>query len=570
LVAVTSRARFWCVAALVACSCFSCTSSCNDHPPGGDPPTGGNQEHEFASNGMSRRGGARRPSLVPGIPTDRMALGDGFNSATGEAGARCVAFNPDPEQDAAQVFTASGSQGQKVTYRFEELSDLQQLQKNLRVDASVSFGFGVFSTDASYDFISSGRFSKYRNYIYTEVRVENPFQMLRQKVLTPEAVQWAAQGSTEFVQHCGDEFISGRQTGGDMVAVIEFESNSAEEQQATQASISASLALFGSGDANYADAIRQLQSNRRTRVFVIRNGGQGEIPDIGALARAGRTFPCSVAPLTTGSPQAMQGCPPAAPPSPAPGQPTVTSPNPTTPTAPVLISLGGSAYSTVSNLPSSLSFNVVRDQARTLAKLGEWLEKAYTNRGDLQYVFDHSAQFVVDGGREALHAAWRQNENIISELMTAGNNCHDNSMHCTLPDPPDFPTFEAKPAPVPAQPATANPPAPRCDDQWVRGEGGRDFAEIFTVPHDEIGAPPNGRLNLTNQESGRIYQVDYQCTVLAMRVNVFNACNSVGHQTTIVDDGRGFTWSSGPRYSVQFTWQDKFTAKYEKLKTVCH
>src|SRR5881394_2674596 len=61
-----------------------------------------------------------KSALLTDIPSDRMGLGDGLNTATGEPGSRCVVY--DPNDDANQVFTASGSEGQRTTYRLERVT----------------------------------------------------------------------------------------------------------------------------------------------------------------------------------------------------------------------------------------------------------------------------------------------------------------------------------------------------------------------------------------------------------------------------------------------------------------
>lgn len=148
------------------------------------------------------------------IPSDRLLLGQGFNSLSAEKGALCVDY--DPNNDAAEVTTTVGSPdtaGQHTEYRLEQISSLETLKKAENIDASASFGFGIFSADASASFISSGEFTQYNNFVFVQVKVLNAFQQLKRRVLRPPALAWARQGANTFVDHCGDEYVYGRQMG---------------------------------------------------------------------------------------------------------------------------------------------------------------------------------------------------------------------------------------------------------------------------------------------------------------------------------------------------------------------
>ncbi len=48
-------------------------------------------------------------------------------------------------------------------------------------------------------------------------------------------------GVDVFVDHCGDEYIYGRQTGGDFTAIIRFSSTSQADQQTVSGTINGAI-----------------------------------------------------------------------------------------------------------------------------------------------------------------------------------------------------------------------------------------------------------------------------------------------------------------------------------------
>ncbi len=144
-------------------------------------------------------------------------------------------------------------------------------------------------------------------------------------------------GVDVFVDHCGDEYIYGRQTGGDFTAIIRFSSTSQADQQTVSGTINGAIGPFGGSSVDFTNSLQKLQSISSSRVLVTRNAGLGPIQGVSGLLDAVRKFPDDVK------------------------------------AHPVLISLATDPYKNVDNVPGNLSFNVVRDEARSLAKLASWV-----------------------------------------------------------------------------------------------------------------------------------------------------------------------------------------------------
>jgi hypothetical protein len=342
------------------------------------------------------------------LATDRLSIGDGYNSATGDPGGNCVAFNPSNE--ASELYVPGGVAGQRTLYDLYEITTLEQLKTSLNVSASASFDWGIFSGDASYQFMRSGTLNSYSNYLFVRVRVANPTEIIKRKSLSSSALQYASQG--RFFQTCGNEFIYARTTGGDLTALVEFSSNSTTEHEQVSTSVNLAVNGFlasGGGGVAMSQALDQLKSVSRTRVHIIRNGGLGDIPDLSALKTAALAFPKSV--------QLVSG-------------------------HPVVALLLTQPYTTTDNLPADLNFDLVRYQMDTLPRLAAWLDDAYKIRGDLKYILDHSSQFFIK--TSDVSVLWNKNEDLIQSLLSTAEVCRTAPQTgCKLPPPPDFADIQA-------------------------------------------------------------------------------------------------------------------------------
>ena len=493
----------------------------------------------------------------PDVPTDRLLIGQGLNSATGEQGALCVAYDPDKE--ASELTSAAGNEaGQKVSYVLQQVTSIESLKKAAKVDASASFGWGVFSSDATASLISSGEFTQYNNFVYAEISVYNAFQALKSRNLRAQpALAWAKAGPDVFVDHCGDEYIYGRQTGGDFAAIIQFSSTNESDQQTVSGAINIAIAPFGGGSADFMSALQKLQRISTSRVMVVRNGGMGDIPDVADLVEAVRKFPDAVK------------------------------------AHPVVIGLATDSYKNVDNIPRNVTFGVVTNEARTLAVIAGYLDQAYQNRANLTFIIRNPTQFVINSPAD-LTKAWNENEQIITDQLDKATSCHDDAPKCgKAPAPPSFPTF----APQRTGSGPESPPKdPQYDLRWVtQDEHGRPYAQTFVIDqyrnYKNGGYVDQGSFYLTDQQ-GSIQSVDYTCddtpnswvcgndypwdaTFTDMQ---FGRADFKRGYIEILGGGLGFNFhrklnsynqNFGANIARTDHWVEKYVAHYAKQQRVC-
>jgi hypothetical protein len=482
--------------------------------------------------------------LTTPIHSDLAAIGEGYNSATGDGGGKCVEF--DPQQARSQLATASGSTAPKVIFELKQITSFEELKEALQVDTKISLGFGFFSSDASLKFMSTGSYSKYNNYVFVNVDVQNPSESLIRSSLTSSALDYARDGIDTFVSSCGDEYVYARRTGGQLTAMLRFSSSSDAEQKAISGSINASLGVFASGQANFAQTIDSLKTISNLTLQVIRNGGLGDLPNVDALKDAALKFPDRVSGPS--------------------GSPT-------------LYALYSRPYSTVDNLPRNLrDFGFIRNQSQTLAVFAGWLDKAYQTRGNLKYIYENRSQFQVSPPT-ALDDAWKANEKIISDTLDIALHCHDQPRQkCAVPPPPTFidisifnRTGGASPSPTPQG-------QPEYGFQWVREHGGRRISQQFQVKQSRDQFQSQGAFYLGDLE-GKIYQIDYNCsapsyTDVCNRSRRMHELRSNAGDTEIINDGRGFNWYRRYDHDMSergpdINWTETYTAYYELYERVC-
>lgn len=380
------------------------------------------------------------------IPSDRLLIGTGYNSATGEKGGAVVAFNP--ARAAQELAMAAGDEpGQRVTFHLHQISQTQQLKDALGVSAAVSFGFGIFSSDASYSFIKTGSFSSYSSYLMVDVRVRNAAEVLRHARLTQPAMQYIRAGGVRFREFAGDQYVYGRITGGQFTAIVAFQSKSSAEQVDVQREVSAAVAGFGGGEAQFSSALQRLESISNTEVFLIRDGGIEAVPDIAGLRAAALAFPQIVARRRN----------------------------------PALVALLTDSYASVENLPNNFpSLEDVRRQSETLGVIAPLLDRCYRYRADLLYADLHRDEFVPFE-RADFDAAWDINEGNITALIgTAARVKADPQT--PAPRPPEQPTFR------PERRSSAPPPPPPSTTP--------EFKKIYPWDRTFIGRVPNGGIGI--------------------------------------------------------------------------
>jgi hypothetical protein len=177
-----------------------------------------------------------------------------------------------------------------------DVTSEDDLARSLGVSANASFGNGVFSADASVQYLSSTKLTSYSSYLLVTSSNQNARQLLTHYTLTNEAKSALRSGLPQFVKLCGDQYVSGLVTGGSISAVLSASSSTTAEQEDASATLHAA-GFGGSLDASVKSKLQTYQDNGRLNIQIIRQGPAeawpaGTVTDLISYAQA---FPAKVA-----------------------------------------------------------------------------------------------------------------------------------------------------------------------------------------------------------------------------------------------------------------------------------
>jgi hypothetical protein len=233
----------------------------------------------------------------PDSPIVHEAPGQGYDSFTGR---RCDY----PLQPAPLGNVPASTTGQQVVYAIRSIASATELRQKIGVPAESSFpGFGV-NASAKAKWSRGQATSGFSPYLLVKITVRNSKLRLGDFRLNADAMSlvWSPDFLKQFFRRYGDCFISDYVTGGEFLALYEFQTGSARERQEVSAKV-AGISGIWSGNGEFARNMDALDVSADVRLSVFIDGGQEALPAFepdGVLDFA-RKFPKAVDPIT-GSP----------------------------------------------------------------------------------------------------------------------------------------------------------------------------------------------------------------------------------------------------------------------------
>jgi hypothetical protein len=215
-------------------------------------------------------------------------------------GSKCVEYSePLPIQPP--------SPPQTMSLDLDQGSSFQQFFEKQNLSASASFGYAGFSADASYAMMSQSQMSKFSEYLRITVSVENQRTLLDVSKIkwTPFGLSARTQGT--LYDQCGDGFVIGSITGGDLSVVYNASSETTSEQQTSAATLNAaysSIGAQGSLGAAVGSELDKMNTEGKLKVTILREGPNEALTGLSpqALISYALTYNKQVAttPWTTG------------------------------------------------------------------------------------------------------------------------------------------------------------------------------------------------------------------------------------------------------------------------------
>lgn len=225
----------------------ACAATSNDQETGPEPTASAAQALDFESDW-----------------TNLHRVGGGWDSLTDDPRGDCIVLGPLLDNNP----TATGN---TVVWSISYTKDSNELRKALSVSASASLkaGFGSGSVKARYaESVATNHFSVYA---LARVNVLKSSRSMRNVFMTPGNATLVENGKLDiFRRRCGDRFVVGEQSGGELVGVFEFAADSLQKRQELEATVKASSGTW-SAKGSFASSVERLvqsSSIRTTSSFV--------------------------------------------------------------------------------------------------------------------------------------------------------------------------------------------------------------------------------------------------------------------------------------------------------------
>jgi hypothetical protein len=171
---------------------------------------------------------------------------------------------------------ATGADGNVSTFSIQYINDAQELHKVMNVSAAAKFsalGGGGASAKASY--ANQVNVNQYSVYAFVSVNVQKGAKMYRNVNLKNAVAKYVEDPSfsaDQFRKRCGDRFIVGQKTGGELTAVIEIKASSRSEKEEISASVKGNSGVWNAS-ANFASSLQKLNSKHSMSINAFKAGG---------------------------------------------------------------------------------------------------------------------------------------------------------------------------------------------------------------------------------------------------------------------------------------------------------
>jgi hypothetical protein len=228
----------------------------------------------------------------PRVPAGNslLEMGRGYDSITSSPKSFCITNR----EEATPQTIPNTSEGQ---FAISHETSSSHLASTLHMTADATFGIGVFSGNASGSYFDSKNTSMYAERLLVSNSSWNERTLLKQLPvgLTKDAQVALSQGPEAFRELCGDEYIEGKITGGELTALFTLETNSQDEQSRIHGDFSAS-ATTNSVSASLDQSLNSYSDSKRLDISILRKGPAEDYSNLkpSDLIEAVRTFASKV------------------------------------------------------------------------------------------------------------------------------------------------------------------------------------------------------------------------------------------------------------------------------------
>ena len=224
--------------------------------------------------------------LLPGDdPYLPLLAGQGFNPLSWQLKGHCVDISKWQTQK-------ENSHAQSVLYRMTQVKTLTELHSYLNISATASFSFSsLASASSSFSLLKDYKLKRNAYYLFIQARVNNQIELASDYYFNHFAKELLEKEDYEnFTRQCGTQFVYGRRTGGEILAIIEINKEDTSSHEKILAEIGGFYGAW-KGEASFHSDLKSLSSLGRIKVQFYRRGGKGLIPKISNLEELSLLFP---------------------------------------------------------------------------------------------------------------------------------------------------------------------------------------------------------------------------------------------------------------------------------------
>lgn len=228
--------------------------------------------------------GAASAEVFEVPPEQGIQFGQGINTVSLQPLGFCLA--PDPVNHP--------SPSQKVVVEARRLDSRDELETFLKIDAEASLD-GPLTANGKFQFLRETYRLETTTYLFVKVSVRNPTQNLTEhRWKNPFIEDLATSSPKDFFAACGDRFVHGVTTGGELVAEIGISHVTEKEKTDVGAHLDANFKVV-KGLADLVEKLKKLHEETRFSYRLYRQGSIGSIEfDPGTLMEQVEKFPQEV------------------------------------------------------------------------------------------------------------------------------------------------------------------------------------------------------------------------------------------------------------------------------------
>ena len=219
---------------------------------------------------------------------DDMALGVGYDAVANQVRGDCVIRSP-----------TESTGGEEVYFAIDIIESREDLVQKLNISASASLTAEFGTASAKISYFDDKHINKYSLYLLCTCVVKQSAERMRDVKLSDDAARMISSGNTDgFRRRCGDEFVVGSVSGGELYGFCEIITQSEDEQRDASASIRGSGSLgTWSASAGFEDAVTKLSQKFQLQFRVFSQGGASTAPlpnTAAELIEYARNFPTMI------------------------------------------------------------------------------------------------------------------------------------------------------------------------------------------------------------------------------------------------------------------------------------